>query len=236
MTFPSDVSLQQDYYAKTAHRYDVMHVQDDDEHFFALAVMVGLLDYLKVQSILDIGSGTGRAISYIKQQRPDIRIVGVEPVAELRNVAYQNGLSPADIVEGDATQLSFADGEFDLVCEFGVLHHIRCPEKAIEEMMRVSKIGVFISDVNNFGSGSQIGRFLKQSINFLGLWKAFDLFKTRGKGYIITEGDGLSYSYSVFNNYKQIRKVCRNIHVMNTRNANMSHYKTSSHVALLGLK
>ena len=33
------------------------------------------------------------------------------------------------------------------------------------------------------------------------LWKAFDYVRTRGKRYQISEGDGLFYSYSVYDSY-----------------------------------
>jgi ubiquinone/menaquinone biosynthesis C-methylase UbiE len=175
-----------------------MHLDEKDEHFFALSFMVGVIDYLGIQSILDIGSGTGRAIQYLKIVRPELRLVGVEPVKELREIGYSKGLSGDELIDGDATNLKFATGEFDLVCEFGVLHHIRNPALAIAEMLRVSNRAVFISDSNNFGQGSISSRLIKQVINLLGLWKFVDLIKTRGKGYTISEGDGLAYSYSVF--------------------------------------
>jgi ubiquinone/menaquinone biosynthesis C-methylase UbiE len=145
-------------------------------------------------------------------------------------------LSGDELIDGDATNLKFATGEFDLVCEFGVLHHIRNPALAIAEMLRVSNRAVFISDSNNFGQGSISSRLIKQVINLLGLWKFVDLIKTRGKGYTISEGDGLAYSYSVFNNYKQIQNQCENVHLLNTKDGFIDPYKTASHVALLGIK
>jgi ubiquinone/menaquinone biosynthesis C-methylase UbiE len=213
-----------------------MHLDEKDEHFFALSFMVGVIDYLGIQSILDIGSGTGRAIQYLKIVRPELRLVGVEPVKELREIGYSKGLSGDELIDGDATNLKFATGEFDLVCEFGVLHHIRNPALAIAEMLRVSNRAVFISDSNNFGQGSISSRLIKQVINLLGLWKFVDLIKTRGKGYTISEGDGLAYSYSVFNNYKQIQNQCENVHLLNTKDGFIDPYKTASHVALLGIK
>lgn len=68
-----------------------------DGHFFALAFLVATLDHLDISSILDIGSGTGRAIQFIKERRPDIRIVGIEPVDEIVN----NGFKNVDIVKLD---------------------------------------------------------------------------------------------------------------------------------------
>jgi ubiquinone/menaquinone biosynthesis C-methylase UbiE len=236
MNQSKEIETQRRYYAKTATHYDSMHLDESDEHFFALSFMVGVIDYLGVQSILDVGSGTGRAIQYIKKLRPELRVVGIEPVKELREVGYSKGLSSTELIDGDATSLSFANDEFDLVCEFGVLHHIKQPNLAVAEMLRVSNKAIFISDSNNFGQGSIIARTIKQIINLTGLWKLVDFIKTKGKGYTITEGDGLSYSYSVFNNYKQIWKHCKSVHLLNTRDGFINPYRTASHVALLGIK
>jgi ubiquinone/menaquinone biosynthesis C-methylase UbiE len=237
MNNPLDaVTIQQQYYAKTASQYNEMHLDADQEHSFALGVMVGLLDHFNIKSILDIGSGTGRAISYIKRYRPDIRVVGIEPVKELREIGYSQGILQDELIDGDVTSLNFKDGEFDLVCEFAVLHHLRDPEKAVSEMLRVADKAIFISDENNFGDGSFLSRSIKQLINALHLWKVFDLIKTKGKGYSITEGDGLRYSYSVFNNYKQIKKSCRRVHMINTRDSDVNLYTTTSHVAFWAVK
>ncbi len=231
----NEIEMQQEYYAKISEQYNLMHVNEQDEHFFAPSFMVAMLDYLKVRSVLDIGSGTGRAIRYIKKHRPDIRIVGIEPVKELRDVGYAQGLSEEELIDGDATKLKFGAREFDLVCEFGVLHHIKRPDIAVSEMLRVADKAIFISDSNNFGHGSHASRSIKQIINFFGMWKMADLIKTKGRGFTVSEGDGLAYSYSVFNNYKLIQSRCSNIHLLNTKDGHINFYKTASHVALLGV-
>ena len=114
--------------------------------------------------------------------------------------------------------------------------HIRNPEIVIKEMLRVSRKGIFISDSNAFGQGSLVVRIIKQTINYLKLWPLANYFKTFGHGYIITEGDGLSYSHSVFNNYDQIRKGCKAVHLINTSVGGINPYKTAGSVALLGIK
>lgn len=232
----SEIDVQRRYYAETAHKYDAMHVNEGDEHYFALCLMLAAVDFLGIKSILDIGSGTGRAISQIKKVRPDVLVKGVEPVAELREMGYNNGIGKEELIDGDALSLQFGDGHFDLVCEFGVLHHIKTPARAVAEMLRVSKKAVFVSDSNNFGQGSYVGRSFKQALNLFGLWPIVDLNKTKGHGYTISEGDGLAYSYSVFNNYSQIRAECKSVHLLNTMNAGVNPYRTASHVALLGIK
>src|SRR5271156_5254098 len=134
-----EIEKQRQYYAETAVQYEAMHVGEKDEHSFALSFLAGLLDYLEVKSVLDVGSGTGRAIQYLKRRRPDVRVVGIEPVKELRDIGHSQGLSKDELIDGDATRLPFETGEFDLVCEFAVLHHLRKPELAVAEMLRVAK-------------------------------------------------------------------------------------------------
>lgn len=232
----SEIAAQRDYYAQTAHLYNNMHVQAGDEHYFALHWMASLISMYGINSILDVGSGTGRAIAFLQKLYPNIKIVGLEPVAELRQQGYRNGISTECLIGGDAMSLNFVDNEFDMVCEFGALHHMHNPRKAVSEMLRVGKKAIFISDSNNFGQGSFATRSIKHFINKLGLWPMFDFLATKGKGYHYCEGDGVFYSYSVFNDYKFIKQKCVSVHLMNTRNAGRDFYKTSSHVALLGLK
>jgi len=236
MKTSNEVEAQRDYYADTALNYEEMHLLERDEHFLALAVLVGVIDYLEVKSVLDIGSGTGRAIRYLKKYRPDLYIVGIEPVKELREVGYRSGLFEDELRDGDALSLEFDPGEFDLVCEFAVLHHVKQPEKIVAEMLRVAKKAVFISDANNFGQGSPLSRALKQSLAAIGLWGLADWVKTRGKGYTFSDEDGVAYSYSVFNNYDQISSKCESIHLMNTGNGGRSLYRSAPHLALLGIK
>lgn len=234
---PSDdeVAIQRAYYESTARKYDAVHVHEKDEHYFALRFLEAVIGHYGIASVLDVGAGTGRVAHYLKAKHPTLRIVSVEPVKELREVGHAKGLSEAELIEGDATKLQFADGAFDLVCEFGILHHVRHPETVIAEMMRVAKVGIFISDSNNFGQGSPLSRAIKQLLDALGLWRVADWVKTKGKGYEITEGDGLAYSYSVFNNYAQIARVCRT-HIFNTESAGINPYRTAPHIALLGIK
>jgi len=75
---------------------------------------------------------------------------------------------------------------------------------------------------------------MKQTLNAMRIWSVADFVKTRGKGYTLSEGDGLAYSYSVFNNFKQISRTC-DVYTFNT-GGRINPYRTSSHVALLGIK
>jgi SAM-dependent methyltransferase len=229
-----DEIIQRQRYAEIAQQYDAIH--GDVEHLVALSALRGMLEYVGVSSVLDVGAGTGRAMRFLQQHRADLRVIGVEPVAELRKVGHEKGIAEANLVEGNGYELQFADESFDLVCEFGMLHHVREPERVIAEMLRVARKAIFLSDSNNFGGGSLPARWVKQTLNALGMWRLTQWVVTGGKGYAITEGDGLFYSYSVFNNLPQIRERCRVVHMMNTLPSGPNLYRSAPHIALLALK
>lgn len=232
----SEVDRQRAYYATAASRYDREHVCEDKIHALALSFLESMTCFYGFESLLDVGSGTGRVLDYFREQRPSVHTVGIEPVAEMRAVGHAKGLPESQLQAGDATQLQFPDASFDVVCCFGVLHHIKQPERAVAEMLRVARRAIFISDGNNFGQGSTRARRVKQALDFLRLWPVANLVKTRGKGYMWSESDGVAYSYSVFNNYEQVRAACRQVHLLNTEGTGINPYRTAGHVALLGIK
>jgi ubiquinone/menaquinone biosynthesis C-methylase UbiE len=230
---PSD--LQRAYYERTANAYDDMHASEGSSHDLYLSIMMSLIEHYKFNSVLDIGSGTGRALAAIKRRSPHVRVLGVEPSGALRKIGYAKGLTRDELIEGDATHLAIGDGAFDLVCEFGALHHICDPSAVVSEMLRVARRALYISDSNNFGQGNLYSRTVKQSINALGLWAFADKIKTRGRGYIYTDGDGISYSYSVFNDVPQITKAC-SIRFISGADSGKNIYRSSEHVAVFGVK
>jgi SAM-dependent methyltransferase len=234
MSGQNEIGIQRDRYARIAAQYEEIH--HDHEHVVALSLLQGMLPYLAADSVLDVGAGTGRTLRILREARPDLRLMGIEPVAELRAVGHQHGVPASELVDGDGYALAFADGAFDVVCEFGMLHHVREPNRVVAEMLRVARKAVFISDQNNFGGGAAPVRFVKQLLHGLGLWKAADYIKTGGKGYSITQGDGLFYSYSVFDSIDLLKHQCRIVHLMNTLPAGSDLYRTANHLAVLGIK
>lgn len=228
---PSERELQAAYYRDTAERYDTLHVAEGDEHHVALGFLLGWMSYLGCRSLLDVGSGTGRALAFVNARRPDLRVVGLEPSAELRAVGHRNGLSPEQLVPGDAYRLPYGDGSFDVVCEFGVLHHLAEPRRALAEMLRVARVGVLVSDDNHLATGRA-----KRWLAAAGLWNWAYRLRTGGKGYRITEGDGLAYPYSVFDDLDLFDRACRAVHCMNTRGHGPDLRAGATHVALFGLK
>lgn len=194
-----------DYYELTGADYDALHVHQGDEHYLALAYLSTIIDLVGATSVLDVGSGTGRAIEYIRRRHPGVKVVGLEPEPELRRVAFQERGVPADcIVDGSGENLPFADDSFDVVCEFGVLHHVKKSRTVVKEMMRVARKAVAISDENRFAYGTWLGRWMKIALWQVGLFEGVYRIVTRGKGYRYSQNDGVAYSYSVFDSINEL--------------------------------
>ena len=231
----AEEEIQRAYYARVGHHAG--HGASPDEHRFPLSILLGALDYLDARSVLEVGAGSGSSMAFLKAKRPDLHVAGVEPVPESRELAYQRGIGRQELVEGSVLDLPFPSGSVDVVCALAVLHHVREHGHAVSEMIRVARKAVFISDGNNFGQGGPLVRFVKQMLKAARLWSLADWAKTRGKGYTLSEGDGLAYSYSVFSDYELLAARCRSVHVMNTvPAAGMNPYRTASHVVVLAMK
>ncbi len=100
--------------------------------------------------VLDMGCGGGRHAFEMYRRGADVLAFDMD-VEELENVRdlftamQEAGEVPAganaDVKEGDALQLPFADGEFDRVVASEVLEHIADDTTAIKELVRVLRPG-----------------------------------------------------------------------------------------------
>ena len=96
--------------------------------------------------ILEIGCGTGFNFAHY---HPEAEVTAIEPFAPFREYAAQQAAAQPtnkvsariDVQQGDAQQLSFADGEFDAVIGTLVFCSIPDPGRALAEIRRVAKRG-----------------------------------------------------------------------------------------------
>jgi len=204
---------QQGYYTKTAAEYESAHVKPGDEHFIALEYAAALLHLVRAESVLDVGSGTGRVSRFLAERRPDVKVEGVEPVGALREQAQALGTVLHDASGED---LPFNDGSFDVVMSFGMMHHVPDPAPVVTEMMRVARLGVMVSDANRFGQGGVAAGLLKLAIHRAGLWPVFERVRTRGRGYMESAGDGIFYSYSIYDSMPQLQAWADRVFVIPT--------------------
>jgi ubiquinone/menaquinone biosynthesis C-methylase UbiE len=193
------VQIQRRYYENTAARYDSMHAHEGVADTSISSFVHGMMRILDVRSVLDVGTATGRGVRELKTAFPDAFVCGIEPVAGLIKEAAEIGSTlSGPVIRATGEALPFPDASFDAVCEFAILHHAADPNAVVKEMLRVARKAVFLCDSNRFGQGAMPLRFLKLALYKCGLWGAYNYLRTGGKGYLITEGDGLAYSYSVY--------------------------------------
>jgi len=100
-------------------------LDSDTEHNLALHLLAAYIEFYNIQTVLDVGAGTGRTVHWLKNRFPNLVVKGIEPVDALREQGYKKGITNQDLIEGNAYQLPFPDNTFDLVCEFAILHHLK---------------------------------------------------------------------------------------------------------------
>lgn len=229
-------SLVEKYYELSSAQYDLAHGANEDEHEIALGILSGLINKFGLASLIDVGAGTGRVQAYLNAQNPHLtKILGVEPSSAMREIAYTKDITKNNLIEGTGEKLNVSDKSFDVSCSFGILHHVPDSGKIIKEMLRVSKKAIFISDNNNYGEGSLLKRVFKQSLRALRLWKLFKYIKTKGRGYLVLDGDGPHYPYSIFDDINLIKKHCDKVYLFDTAGNGKDLFRNSSHVAMLGI-
>src|SRR5580704_15117996 len=208
-------TLQARYYEQSASAYDGMHnARDDHEHNLALQYIEMISNAFGLRTFLDVGAGTGRGICFLRDRGKEVR--GIEPVAAMIEKAELNGVPKGLLLRGSGYELPFEDEAFDAVFECGVLHHVAEPGRMVAEMIRVAKRAIFLSDSNRFGQGGHAARLLKIGLWKCGLRRAARFVQTKGKMYTLSEGDGLAYSYSVFDSYDQLAALTRQIWLLPT--------------------
>ena len=103
---------------------------------------------------LDVGTGAG---AFALALAPLVReVVGVDVVPEMLAEARKRATENAEFVEGDAEELPFPPGAFDLVCTARTLHHVPRPEVIVAEMTRVLRPGGTMLVVDQLAPGDPL--------------------------------------------------------------------------------
>ena len=90
-------------------------------------------------SFLDVGCGTGKALSLLPSS--GISVKGVDVSNTSIQVCKQKGL---DCQAYDGQKLPFAENTFDIVGSINVLEHVNNPEGFLNEQLRVLKQGGYL--------------------------------------------------------------------------------------------
>lgn len=96
--------------------------------------IVDYLDLPKNGTVGDIGAGTGNYSQAIAEKGYQIKCIEPSDVMLKQKKAHQN----IQWIKGDAENIPFETGEVDGIMVILAFHHFHYPQKAIEEMERVS--------------------------------------------------------------------------------------------------
>jgi SAM-dependent methyltransferase len=130
--------------------YDSSEEANDAATAYASAAQPAFAQLKQRQSALEIGTGTGVFLDWLKRES-FASVVGVEPsIAAIRAAPEYR---QAWIKEGIFQESDFAPASFDLVCCFMTLEHVRDPQLIAEAALRLLRPGgAFIAVTHDYRS------------------------------------------------------------------------------------
>jgi ubiquinone/menaquinone biosynthesis C-methylase UbiE len=108
-------------------------------------IVLPLLDLRQGANVLDVGAGYGALSLLLARTRPDLDVIGMDPVqqtvAGAAQAAAEMGLSNVSFRQGDGHAIPFDDNSFDACLCQTVLTHVADAGKVVSEMARVMRPG-----------------------------------------------------------------------------------------------
>ncbi len=140
--------LVQRQFSQQAARFDSYVTAGGNED--VLDWIMGNLELQPSYRVLDVAAGTGLVA---RQIAPSVQTaVALDATPEMlsqgRQQAQTEGLTNLTFDQGDAANLPYPDGSFDLVtCRLG-MHHFADPQRQLEEMARVCRPGGWVAVID----------------------------------------------------------------------------------------
>jgi len=125
------------------------------------------------KTFADLGCGTGQSSSLLSKH---YQVTGAD-ISPLFLKEARKKFPQINFIKGDITQLPFKNNSFDGVGCFNVLEHISAPQKAVAEMIRITKKSglIFICCPNLLSPKYFIDAFRWNKRTFLGKMNKKDL-------------------------------------------------------------
>ena len=117
-------------------------------------------------AVLDVGCGKGFMMHDFKQLMPNMTVAGIE----ISRYAYEHAIEDMKpyINEGNAVELPYSDGSFDLVISVNTVHNLPIEEckQALREIQRVTRQHAFMT-VDAWHNDEERDRMLKWNLTAL---------------------------------------------------------------------
>ena len=130
-----------------AKRYDLMNdIMTFYSHRKTREFMRMLVNAKTSKNVLDLATGTGDNIIYLKKQLPTAKYTGIDLSSKMLRIAFQklsnkNLLEKVKLKKGNIYSIPYKDASFDLCCISYGIRNISNIEKGFEEIYRVTKPG-----------------------------------------------------------------------------------------------
>lgn len=117
-------------------------------------------------SMLDVGCGSGELLRYTAEfaraKGIEARLAGLDlnPISARVSTSGTREFPEITVTQGDAFRLPFADDEFDYAISSLFLHHLTDEQipQALQEMRRVTRLGVFVIDLHRHAAAYRLYR------------------------------------------------------------------------------
>lgn len=110
-------------------------------------VLIEQIKQLHPESILDVGAGEGFTLEALRLRKIAKKLEGIEYMDEALTLAKK--LHPeVHIKKGNIYELPYKANSFDIIICTEVLEHLEEPDKALDELKRVTKKYIIISVPN----------------------------------------------------------------------------------------
>jgi demethylmenaquinone methyltransferase/2-methoxy-6-polyprenyl-1,4-benzoquinol methylase len=127
-------------FGSIARRYDLAnHILSCGADFYWRNRAAQLVTRWQPKEVVDLATGTGDLALTIQQKIPEARIVGVDFLPEMLEIATRKGLRQT--IVADAMKLPFADSSFDCVTIAFGLRNMKDWAAALREMARILRRG-----------------------------------------------------------------------------------------------
>jgi 2-polyprenyl-3-methyl-5-hydroxy-6-metoxy-1,4-benzoquinol methylase len=123
-------------------------------------------DSLRGKDVLEVGCGSGFAVQLFAEAGANVTAVDLTEWAVETTKARMRAFElEANVFEGDGENLTFAEGSFDFVFSWGVIHHSSDMNRALRELVRVCRPG-----------GQVVLMVYNRHSLFYGVYKGFQRF------------------------------------------------------------
>jgi len=163
--------------ADVAAKYDDWYRRPEGRYADALEreLFLRLVQPRKGQSLLEVGCGTGHNLEFFRGL--GLEVAGIDPSEHMLEIAGKKLQAGATLCLGQAEELNFEDGSFDIVTLITALEFCSDPAEALKEAARVAREKVYLGVLNKASLLAMVrrvkGRFRESVYNqakFYTIW------------------------------------------------------------------